>query len=140
MPAIVFNTVAASGAGIEEQMQTIASIPAPLAATVLKTMAGNAILADGGYRTLLSLYEQKRPAAAIAILDAAPGLSEADRRASAESTRLLLAGRNETMAERTAPLLANGGAFVAVGALHLSGKGGLIALLRGRGYGVTKVW
>ena len=30
------------------------------------------------------------------------------------------------MAERAAPLLAKGGAFIAVGALHLPGKGGLI--------------
>jgi len=125
---------------IEEQLRTIASIPTPLAATILKSSARGGPMADDGYKTLLSLYEQKRPAAALAILDAAPGLTDDERRAEAELTRRLLADRNATMAERAAPLLEKGGAFIAVGALHLSGKGGLIELLRGKGYQVTNVW
>lgn len=37
------------------------------------------------------------------------------------------------------PLLTQGGAFIAVGALHLPGKQGLVALLRQAGYAVTAV-
>jgi hypothetical protein len=125
---------------IDEQMKTIAAIPAPLAAATLKSAAHGGALADGGYATLLSLYVQKRPSAALAVLEAAPGVSEAERAVTAELTQRLLADRNDTMAARAAPLLAKGGAFVAVGALHLSGKKGLIELLRGRGWEVTKVW
>jgi uncharacterized protein YbaP (TraB family) len=125
---------------IDEQLRTIASIPTPLAATILKSSARGGPQADDGYRTLLSLYEQKRPAAALAILDAAPGLTDDERRAEAELTHRLLADRNATMADRAAPFLEKGGAFIAVGALHLSGKGGLIELLRGKGYQVTNVW
>jgi uncharacterized protein len=125
---------------IEEQLRTIASIPAPLAATLLKSAARDDGNADGGYKTLLSLYEQKRPAAALAILDAAPGLSDEERKAEAEMTRRLLGDRNAVMAERSTPLLEQGDAFIAVGALHLPGKGGLIELLRQRGYQVTNVW
>ncbi len=44
------------------------------------------------------------------------------------------------MAERAAPLLADGGAFIAVGALHLSGGAGLVERFRAHGYTVTKVW
>ena len=44
------------------------------------------------------------------------------------------------MMKRAAPLLAKGGAFIAVGALHLPGKGGLIERARAAGYRVTKVW
>jgi uncharacterized protein YbaP (TraB family) len=44
--------------------------------------------------------------------------------------------RNRRMAERMEPLLRGGDCFVAVGALHLPGKTGLIRLLRGRGYRV----
>ena len=44
------------------------------------------------------------------------------------------------MVERAEPLLARGGAFIAVGALHLSGKEGLVERLRAAGYRVTKVW
>ena len=60
--------------------------------------------------------------------------------ATAELTRLLLADRNDVMAQRAAPLLAKGGAFIAVGALHLSGKRGIIEILRHEGYQVTNVW
>jgi uncharacterized protein YbaP (TraB family) len=46
----------------------------------------------------------------------------------------LVDSRNRRMAERLQPLLAEGGLFVAVGALHLPGESGLIRLLRARGY------
>lgn len=51
----------------------------------------------------------------------------------------LLDERNPRMVERMLPRLAEGGAFVAVGALHLGGEQGLISLLRERGYRVTAV-
>lgn len=44
--------------------------------------------------------------------------------------------RNRRMFERMQPLLEKGGAFVAVGALHLYGEHGLLALLRRNGYSV----
>jgi uncharacterized protein YbaP (TraB family) len=54
--------------------------------------------------------------------------------------RVLLLDRNAVMAERAAPLLASGGAFIAVGALHLVGKSGLVERFRAEGYTATKVW
>lgn len=49
----------------------------------------------------------------------------------------LLDQRNIRMVERMQPRLAAGGAFVAIGALHLQGPRGLLALLERRGYRVT---
>jgi uncharacterized protein YbaP (TraB family) len=125
---------------IDEQMSAVASISAPLAAMTLKSAARGGALADGGYATLLSLYVQKKPTAALVVLEAAPGVSDEERKVTAELTRRLLGDRNDVMAARAAPLLEKGGAFVAVGALHLSGKRGLVELLRGRGWKVTNVW
>ena len=125
---------------VDEQLKVIGSITPELAASQLKSMARGGAYADGGYATLLSLYQQKRPTAALAVLDAAPGLSDADRQATAELTRKLLADRNDAMADRAAPLLAKGGVFIAVGALHLSGKRGLIEIFRARGFKAAKVW
>ena len=47
--------------------------------------------------------------------------------------------RNLRMADRLEPFLKTGGSFVAVGALHLPGEKGLVALLREHGYAVSRV-
>lgn len=54
--------------------------------------------------------------------------------------RRLLADRNRRMVERMQPRLAQGGAFVAVGAAHLPGPEGVLALLESRGYRVRAVY
>ncbi|CAN7189787.1 hypothetical protein Brsp04_03103 [Brucella sp. NBRC 12952] len=51
--------------------------------------------------------------------------------------KVLLTDRNHIMAQRVAPVLATGDAFIAVGALHLPGKEGLVELLRAQGYRLT---
>ena len=89
---------------------------------------------------MVRLYHDGRPAEMIAVVDALPELTPEERAAERRFDDLLLVGRNQTMAERAAPLLAKGGAFVAVGALHLPGKGGLIARFRAMGYRVVNVW
>ncbi|MDH3595494.1 MAG: TraB/GumN family protein [Rhodospirillales bacterium] len=48
--------------------------------------------------------------------------------------------RNERMVKRIAPHLAEGNAFVAVGALHLSGERGVLSLLEKQGYRVSRVY
>lgn len=48
--------------------------------------------------------------------------------------------RNQRMYERAQPLVADGNAFIAVGALHLYGEEGLLELLRRHDYTVTCVY
>ncbi len=48
--------------------------------------------------------------------------------------------RNERMVKRIASHLAEGNAFVAVGALHLSGERGILNLLKKQGYQVSRVY
>jgi uncharacterized protein YbaP (TraB family) len=55
-------------------------------------------------------------------------------------TARLLDARNERMVERMAPRLAEGGAFVAVGALHLPGENGVLKRLEDQGYRVTRLY
>lgn len=52
----------------------------------------------------------------------------------------LVTQRNQRMLERMAPLYAQGGTFVAVGALHLPGKHGLLEGLQQRGYRLTRLY
>ena len=124
----------------EEQLDAIAALRPEVAATLLTLAARAPGLNDDLYATMLRLYRESRPAEIVAIADAVGGLNEAERAAQDEFMRELLQSRNATMAERAAPLLASGGAFIAVGALHLAGKSGLIERFRAEGYTVTKVW
>jgi len=64
----------------------------------------------------------------------------ADDPASKKLMEGLLDKRNQTMHARMQPRLKEGRAFIAVGALHLPGKKGLIQLLRQSGYTVKAVW
>jgi len=52
----------------------------------------------------------------------------------------LIDTRNQLMFHRMQPALARGDALIAVGALHLPGKAGLIQLLRTKGYQITPVY
>jgi uncharacterized protein len=124
----------------EEQLDVIANMRPDVAATLLTLAARDPALNDNLYATMLRLYRESRPAEIVAIAEAIGGLSEAERAAEDEFMRALLQDRNATMAERAAPPLANGGAFIAVGAMHLAGKTGLIERFRAQGYTVTKVW
>lgn len=124
----------------DEQLAALESAPPALSAQLLETSTRLAGLDDDAYATMVKLYREGRPAEMIAVVDALPMLTAAERAAERRFDDLLLVGRNQTMAERAAPLLAKGGAFIAVGALHLPGKGGLIARFRALGYRVVNVW
>lgn len=52
----------------------------------------------------------------------------------------LLTQRNQRMAERMLPYLQQGDAFIAIGALHLPGRGGVLHLLQQQGYAVSVVY
>ncbi|WP_242523126.1 TraB/GumN family protein [Thiocystis minor] len=53
---------------------------------------------------------------------------------------VVIDARNRRMVERMRPLLDRGGWFIAIGALHLPGDAGVIALLRRLGYGVSVLY
>ena len=124
----------------EAQVAAIAAMRPEVAATLLTLSARAPGMNDDLYATMLKLYRERRPAEILAVSDALGGVSDAERAAEDEFMRDLLQGRNATMADRAAPLLASGGAFIAVGALHLPGRTGLVERFRAMGYTVTKVW
>lgn len=123
----------------EDQIDAIAAIDPEISATLLALAARDPELNDDVYTTLLALYRQGRPAEILAVADLVGDMSAKERAAQDFFTRQLLIGRNPTMVDRAGPLL-NQGAFIAVGALHLSGKDGLIERLRRAGFTVMKEW
>lgn len=89
--------------------------------------------------TMTDLYLTGNIGAMIPMLKAvAPDQNITDDDTSAFEQRIIL-DRNKVMAERSAPILDKGNAFIAVGALHLVGDRGLVALLRKQGFTVTAV-
>jgi uncharacterized protein YbaP (TraB family) len=68
------------------------------------------------------------------------GAGAEERRLNEVFTHRLLHERNARMAERAEPRLREGGAFIAVGALHLYGGSGLLAQLERSGWRVTRVY
>lgn len=61
-----------------------------------------------------------------------------------ESARVLndrlLDSRNQVMVERMLPLMRRGSTFVAVGAAHMPGEAGILRLLEGQGFTVTRLY
>jgi uncharacterized protein YbaP (TraB family) len=51
----------------------------------------------------------------------------------------MIGARNHRMVERMTKSF-DGGAFVAIGALHLPGEDGVLALLEQRGYAIKRVY
>lgn len=75
------------------------------------------------------------------------GLAAIEQKYKIEDARLhrimidrLIVKRNRLMLERMRPRLLEGNAFIAVGALHLIGSDGLLALLENSGYRVSAVY
>ena len=101
--------------------------------------------------TLEEYAESPRAFEEMILAYAAGDLAELERQSEEAFTKLapdfaarfeaaIVTRRNHRMAERAAPAIAQGGAFIAVGALHLPGEDGLITLLRNRGYRLTPVY
>jgi uncharacterized protein len=125
---------------MDEQSDTLASLDSSIAATVLVTAATKPQLDEDSFVTLLDLYAQKRPVEALPIIDASGLLNQKEIEAEDAFNAHLLGDRNRIMAERAEPMIDAGGAFIAVGAFHLAGKNGLVALLRDKGWTVTALW
>lgn len=67
-------------------------------------------------------------------------LSKSDPAVAEVFQRRFIVERNHRMIERMQPRLAEGGAFIAIGVLHLPGEEGLLRLLEERGYEVDAVY
>ena len=92
---------------------------------------------DDMMETMIQLYLQRELGAIwpLQIVLAEKVGVRADAFDAAEQS--LLVSRNLGMRDKALELLVEGHAFIAVGGLHLPGRGGLVALFREAGYTVT---
>ncbi|CCF21205.1 GumN family protein [Pseudorhizobium banfieldiae] len=124
---------------LQEQLAAMAGMPIDfhLQALVETVRLGGRM--DDVVETTTELYLAEETGVTIPALKAlTPTLTEGDESAYAAFESAVISDRNHRMAERAAPILAEGGAFVAIGALHLPGEDGLVELLRKQGFTVSR--
>lgn len=93
---------------------------------------------EAQFNRMFRAYLKGNTGALLAVANDRSGVS--DTAAAARLAERLVDSRNRTMAERMLPLLTQGRAFVAVGALHLPGEDGILSLLQQQGYSITRLY
>ena len=124
---------------IEDQLGALASVPDDQQIAMLKVGLKFIDRADDMTETMVQMYVKRQLGAAMPFqltLAAQTGMSPSIFDGFKKS---LLIDRNARMRNAALPILEKGDAFIAVGALHLSGPTGLVALLRESGYTVTPI-
>jgi uncharacterized protein YbaP (TraB family) len=92
---------------------------------------------DAMIESMVQAYLARDLARVMAIMDSS---ALEDRRLQETVMARLVTTRNQRMFERMRPRLDEGSAFIAVGAAHLAGRGGLLPLLEQAGWRVTPVY
>jgi uncharacterized protein YbaP (TraB family) len=124
---------------VERQFQALAAVPDDDQLGVLKATLKLYDRIDDLMETTIQLY-LKRQIGAIWPLQLALAERVGHSPQIFESfAQSLIISRNMKMRDRALGHLADGGIFIAVGALHLPGKQGLVELVREAGYTVTSI-
>jgi uncharacterized protein YbaP (TraB family) len=119
-----------------EQLSTMAAIPMDLhLKSLIETIKLGPKMNDV-FETMTDLYLSGNIGLAVPLMKKASPDGDDDA-GYAQFEELVVRQRNHHMADRAAPILAEGGVFIAVGALHLQGAEGLVELIRQKGYIVT---
>ncbi len=122
---------------MEEQLSAMASLPLKFHLDALIETLALGERMDGMIETMIQLYLSGDTGRIMPMVKTlTPGGADPGKGYAAFEQRILI-DRNRIMAERAAPYFARGNVFMAVGALHLPGDEGVVALLRKAGYTVT---
>lgn len=123
---------------IDEQIAMFSDLTESDQVAMLDATLSQSDQVELNFEKMRDAYLDRNPGGIFEMLQAQqtefdPALAEA-------FSERLLDDRNDRMVERMQPRLAEGGAFVAVGALHLPGEGGILKLLEGHGYQLTRLY
>jgi uncharacterized protein len=124
---------------VTDQLRAMASLPMEFHMQGLVETLKLGDRADDVIETMIVLYQREDIGMFWPLFRAVLPAGDNDEASYAAFEEAMITSRNRTMAEHAGPLLAEGNAFVAVGALHLPGPDGLIELLRKDGYTVSRV-
>ncbi len=122
----------------EEHAAVLGNLPMADQLSILRTTLDQLPQIGNMYEPLLNAYLQHDLGKLIDVARSYPWSGGVDR--NARFLNELVIKRNRRMVERMQPYLKQGDTFVAVGALHLPGKVGILQLLERQGWRVTSVW
>lgn len=124
---------------LEQQFRAMAKVPEADQVALLRAGLAMYDRIDDMLETTAQLYLRRQLGAIWPLqLELAEKVGVAAKAFDTTETSLIVE-RNLRMRDNAVGALAEGGAMVAVGALHLPGRQGLVALLRAAGYAVTPV-
>ncbi|MEL6373242.1 MAG: TraB/GumN family protein [Pseudomonadota bacterium] len=122
-----------------EQLAAMASIPMPQQVKMLRASLAYASRNQDMIETMLRMYMKRDMGKTWPLqFNLAKKIGISEREYDGFRQRIEIK-RNYLMRDRSLPLLSNGGAFIAVGALHVVGAEGLVRLYRNAGYTVTPI-
>ncbi|WP_117195155.1 TraB/GumN family protein [Rhizobium terrae] len=124
---------------LEEQVNAINALPMDLHVKSIVEAIKLGRKMDDLFYTMTDLYLAQQIGVLTPLMKAVAPDGTEDEAGYAEFENLIITKRNHLMAGRAAPILAEGAAFIAVGAAHLPGEEGLVELLRKQGFAVTAV-
>lgn len=125
---------------IEEQIAAFAGMPPATQRILLRHALARYWVIQDAVRPSIHAYLDRDLGALWRInSDVMEGGASVDRE-NAQFLEAVLFSRSERFAGRLAPLLREGGAFAAMGALHLFGDRGVPSLLKKQGFRVTRVY
>ncbi|NKM99395.1 TraB/GumN family protein [Rhizobium leguminosarum] len=124
---------------LAEQIQAMADLPVEFhLKSLIQTLELGDKMSDV-VETMTDLYLSGDIGMTMPMLKTVTPEEEGENSDYAAFEQRVILDRNKVMAERAAPILDSGNVFMAVGALHLPGKDGVIELLRQQGFTVTAV-
>ncbi len=125
----------------DEQIAALDTLPTASAVALVHYLLGRLARLPTDHDALVDAW-LARDLRSVAALMGAPGGRVPPELAShvEQMNRHLIENRSVQIAHRLFLPLREGRVFVAVGAAHLPGRTGLLALLRAQGYAVTRVW
>ncbi|MBE7184421.1 MAG: TraB/GumN family protein [Methylobacterium mesophilicum] len=121
------------------QLEAMASLPMSLhmAGLIQSLKLGKRI--DDVTETMVALYERGETGMFWPLLRAEEPADAANEAGYAEFEEVMVKTRNRGMVKQAKPILDEGGAFIAIGAMHLPGEEGLVALFRKEGFTLSPV-
>lgn len=124
---------------VESQLKSMAAIPDTDQVAMLRSSLAFFKDREDLFETLIQSYLKRDIGMVLALSAGMAKLAGLKESGFDGFNRELIKKRNHSMFDSSLPLVDQGGAFIAVGAAHLIGETGLVALYRKAGFTVTAI-